>query len=83
MSRGHLTEEERYQAHALREAGLSLRAIGKRMHRSASTICRELKRNRCPAGYSPDPAHTRSVRHGSGYLREIAQCSTQAGELYL
>jgi IS30 family transposase len=60
MSRGHLTQEERYQAHALREAGLSLRVIGKRMHRSASTICRELKRNRCPAGYSPDPAHTRA-----------------------
>lgn len=60
MSRGHLTQAERYQVHALREAGLSLRAIGKRMHRSASTICRELKRNRCPAGYSPDPAHTRA-----------------------
>ena len=62
MSRGHLTQEERYQAHALREAGLSLRAIGKRMPRSASTICRELKRNRGPSGYAPDPAHARA-RH--------------------
>ena len=62
MSRGHLTQRERYQAHALRETGLSLRAIGKRMERSASTICRELKRNRCPTGYAPDPAHVRAQR---------------------
>ena len=62
MSRGHLTQAERYQAHALREAGLSLRAIGRRIDRSASTICREFKRNRCPTGYSPDPAHARA-RH--------------------
>jgi IS30 family transposase len=44
----------------LREAGLSLRAIGKQMRRCASTIGRDLNRNRCPAGYSPDPAHTRA-----------------------
>lgn len=60
MSRGHLTQPERYQAHALREAGMSLRAIGKRMERSPSTLCRELKRNRSAAGYLPDPAHVRA-----------------------
>ena len=60
MSRGHLTQAERYQAHALREAGLSLRAIGQRMHRSPSTICRELKRNRGGTGYLPDPANARA-----------------------
>lgn len=62
MSRGHLTQSERYQAHALRDAGFTLRAIGKRLGRSASTICRELKRNCCPTGYQPDAAQTRARR---------------------
>ena len=72
MSRGHLTQAERYQAHALREAGLSVRAIGRRIDRSASTICREFKRNRCPTGYPPDLAHARARhrrRHASRRAR--------------
>ena len=61
MLRGHLTQSERYQVDALREAGHSLRTIGERLGRAASTICRELHRNGCAAGYVPDRAHLRAT----------------------
>lgn len=57
MARGHLTQAERYQVHALRDAGLSLRGIGKRIGRHPSTIGRELRRNAGAAGYLPEAAH--------------------------
>lgn len=60
MLRGHLTQSERYQVHALREAGHSFRTIGERLGRAASTICRELHRNGSAAGYVPDRAHSRA-----------------------
>jgi transposase, IS30 family len=44
MSYRHLTEQERYVISHLTVAGFSLREIGRRINRSHTTICRELKR---------------------------------------
>lgn len=54
-----LDRDERYELARLRDAGHSLREIGRRMGRSASTISRELKRNQAPRGgqYQPERAH--------------------------
>ena len=54
----YLDREERYEIARLTEAGLSQRQIGARLGRSASTICRELKRNATPrtGGYQPERA---------------------------
>ena len=55
----YLDRDERYELARLKDAGHSLREIGRRMGRSASTISRELARNRDPrAGeYQPERAH--------------------------
>ncbi|MCA1837018.1 MAG: IS30 family transposase [Actinobacteria bacterium] len=55
----YLDRDERYELARLNDAGLSLRAIGDRMGRSASTISRELTRNRDPrtGEYQPERAH--------------------------
>lgn len=46
MSYGHLSSEQRYVIAHLVLYGLSLREIGRRIHRHASTISREINRNR-------------------------------------
>jgi len=54
---GHLTIEERESILVLKEKGVSLRSIAKTIHRSPSTISRELNRNSRPRlGYSADYA---------------------------
>ena len=55
----YLDREERYEMARLRECGLSMREVGRRMGRAASTACRELARNAGPrAGqYQPERAH--------------------------
>lgn len=58
MSYVHLTLQERYVIHHLVLYGLSLREIGRRLHRSPSTISRELQRNgRIHSCYWHEPAH--------------------------
>jgi len=56
----YLDREERYELARLLESGCSQREAARRMGRSASTICRELARNRDPrtGGYQPERAHT-------------------------
>jgi IS30 family transposase len=52
-----LDVDERYEIYRLREGGVSLREMGRRMGRSASTISRELARNSLPrGGYKPGSA---------------------------
>ena len=58
MTYHHLTQDERYQIHALRRQNISLARIAAELNRSASTISRELKRNVGPKGYTPVKAHT-------------------------
>jgi IS30 family transposase len=69
----HLIQEERYQISALKEAGWSLRAIGAKLGRPASTISRELNRNRVVGPYQPQVAGwlaaARSLRSGANARR--------------
>lgn len=55
----YLDREERYELARLLELGLSRRQIAARMGRSASTITRELDRNKDPrtGAYQPERAH--------------------------
>lgn len=57
MNYKHLTQDERYQIHALRRQGISLARIAAELQRNHSTISRELKRNSGDAGYKPAAAH--------------------------
>jgi len=52
-----LTQEERYQIHALMKAGHRQTEIAQVLGRSRSTISRELSRNRGLRGYRPQQAH--------------------------
>src|SRR5215472_7934475 len=54
----YLDREKRVELARLREAGLSMRAIGQRMGVHASTVCRELARNAAPRTgfYQPEQA---------------------------
>jgi IS30 family transposase len=47
----HLIQEERYQISALHDAGLTVGAIAAQLNRHASTISRELRRNRVAGPY--------------------------------
>lgn len=62
----YLSREDRYEIARLREHGLGVRAIAKRLGRTASTVSRELRRNdasrdgrrnRLVRGYQPELAH--------------------------
>jgi IS30 family transposase len=55
----YLDRDERYELARLKDVGLTQAEIGRRMGRSASTISRELKRNRDPrtGEYQPERAH--------------------------
>jgi IS30 family transposase len=55
MNYTHLTQIERYQIYALKEAGQTQTA--KVLKRSESTISRELLRNTGGRGYRPKQAH--------------------------
>ena len=48
-----LTQEPRYQISALREIGMSLRAIAEKVGMHYSSVSRELKRNSTADGYDP------------------------------
>jgi IS30 family transposase len=52
----HLIQEERYQISALQEAGWSQGAIAAKLGRHASSISRELSRNRVVGPYQPQVA---------------------------
>lgn len=60
MTYQHLTQDERYQIHALRRQGISVARIAGELQRSASTLWRELKRNSSAAGYKPAAAQGRA-----------------------
>lgn len=56
MSYHQLTEEERYQISVLLKAEHNQKETAALLERWASTISRELKRNRCLRGYRPAQA---------------------------
>jgi len=57
MTYKHLTQEERYQIHALKRQGIKLGRIAVELGRHRTTISRELKRNASANGYKPAAAH--------------------------
>ena len=52
-----LQAEERMTLSSLHQQGWSLRAMGRLMGRSPSTLCRELRRNSSDGGYASSSAH--------------------------
>lgn len=57
----HLSEEERYSISAEYKRSTSLREIARQLHRSVSSISREIKRNTGGRGYRPKQANTLSI----------------------
>lgn len=51
-----LTPQERYQIAALKDSGIAIRRIARQLNRSASTILREIERNREVQKYKPQCA---------------------------
>ena len=76
MTYTHLTQEERYQIHALRRQGVSMTAIAAELRRSPCTISRELKRNTVGQSYTPARAHAQA-RARQSQRRNAHQFSTQ------
>ena len=61
MDYKHLTEEERYQIDDMLREGFSQVMIAKELGRSASTLSRELRRNKGGRGYRPKQAHQKAI----------------------
>jgi len=76
MTYTHLTQEERYQIHALRKQGSTLAAIADELGRSRSTIGREINRNASARGYRPAAAQMQAQRRQSA-RRNARQFSRQ------
>lgn len=73
MTYTHLTQQERYQIYALREAGHTNKEIAVLLKRSPSTMSRELRRNRGRQGYLPDLAHQRAWARQAINARQISK----------
>ena len=56
-----LTQEERYQIYALKQAGHNQVEIAEVLERDKSTIYRELQRNTGKCGYRPRQAHMKAI----------------------
>ena len=61
-----LAREERYQIHALMQAGHAQAEIAGLLGRHRSTISREIRRNRGGKGWRPGPAEGRGPPPGQG-----------------
>ena len=81
----HLAQEERYMIYRLRKQGFSIKKIGHHVDRSASTVCRELKRNTGKRGYRYKQAHNFSLfrRHNSHRNLRISKTTLDVVESYL
>lgn len=77
MSYTHLTREERYQIYALKKAGHRQSEIAQVLERSASTISRELARNRGLRGYRPKQAHSLALERRAVNTRTIDAATWQ------
>jgi transposase, IS30 family len=64
MTYQHLSQDERYQIHALLKAGLAISWIAEIIGRHKSTVSRELTRNAGLKGYRPQQAQRFAERKG-------------------
>jgi IS30 family transposase len=64
-----LTREERYQIHALLQAGHEKAEIALQLGRDRSTIYREVKRNCGKRGYRPRQAHMKAIERREKKIR--------------
>ena len=71
MAYKQLTERERYQIEALKDAGFTQTAIAARIGKSPSTVNRELKRNSDSKGYRGSLAIKRTDRRRRGAKKRI------------
>ena len=75
MDYKHLTVEERYQIDELRGEGFSKSAIAKQLGRSASTISREMRRNKGERLWRAHQAHekakNRLIKRGQSNARKV------------
>ena len=60
----HLNREERYNIKEMRDKGLSINAISKKLKRSKSTISMELRRNKVNRKYMPCVERKRNIKKG-------------------
>ena len=85
MNYNHLSEEERYRIGALRIERKSLSEIARRLGRSASTVSRELRRNRYPTDGHYRALHAQSMakarrsrsRRGSRIAEDVRRKAEQ------
>lgn len=77
MKYTHLTEIERYQIDELLREGFSQADIAKAVHRSPSTLCRELSRNQGGRGWRPKQAQLnaqeRLTERGLANVRQASE----------
>jgi IS30 family transposase len=71
VSYKQLTQEQRYQIYALKQADQPGKRIAEIVGVHASTISRELKRNRGKKGYRPKQAHQKAQARKHGAKRRI------------
>jgi len=75
-----LSQEERYQIYAYKQAGLSNISVAKKLKRNKSTIGREISRNKGLRGYQPKQAQKLcEIRHSSKekhirFTEEVHDC---------
>ncbi|KMQ50400.1 transposase [Chitinispirillum alkaliphilum] len=81
----HLALEERYMIYQLLKKGFSIRAISRLLNRSASTVSREIKRNKGKRGYRFKQAQSLSSErlHTSHRNTRITEQERDLAESYL
>ena len=80
MSQAHLSLQERYYIEKRLRNGQSIRQIARDLSRSASTIFREIERNRGKKGYRHNQAH-RNAGERHKKKRKALKLTKEAKEL--
>jgi len=82
MAYKRVTKEERSLIYRWRQEGLGVREAARRLGRAASSICRELVRNRGQRGYRPKQAHWKATekarRPGPRRFTEAVRADAEA-----
>lgn len=79
MDYTHLTEEERYHIDDLKREGFTQKGIAESLKRSASTVSRELSRNKGERGYRPRQAQIKATERLSERGSSNVKRASEAG----